>query len=225
MAALTPTSVIKRFPLGDRFLVTVRATSGASANPADEYIAIPGLSWIDAVVGYVPIGTSAQGTAASGTVVFSAADPTDQDTITVDGIVYTIENGALTDYDVDMSTTEATMAANFAAAINRTGTPGTTYSLAIAAHPTVRASVNSATVTLTARSPGSAGNSITLSESSTGATVSGATLAGGADAGAQAVFAKNAQGTGQTEGAHPGKLGLEFGGVSVLFELTVIGRP
>lgn len=224
MAALTPTAVTKREPLGDRYLVTVRATSGSSANPADEYIVIPGLSWIDAVVGYAPIGTSNAATAATGTVVFSATDPTDQDTITVDGIVYTIENGALTDYDVDMSTTETTMAANFAHAINRTGTPGTTYSSAIAAHPTVRASVNSATVTLTARVPGVAGNSITLAESSTGATVSGATLTGGADAGVAAVFTKNAQGTGQTEGAHPGKLGVEFGGVSVLFEVTVIGR-
>lgn len=224
MAALTPTSVTKRLPVGDRFQVTVRATSGSSANPADEYIVIPGLSWIDAVVGHVPIGTAAGATAATGTVVFSAADPTDQDTITVDGIVYTIENGALTDYDVDMSTTEATMAANFAHAINRTGTPGTTYSLAIAAHPTVRATVDTATVTLIARQPGTAGNSITLAESSTGATVSGATLTGGSDAGAFGVFKKNANGTGQTEGAHPGRLAVEFSAASILFEVTVIGR-
>lgn len=225
MAAITPTAVTRREPIGDRFLVTVRATSGSTASPADEYITIPGLSWIDAVVGYVPIGTSATGTAATGTVVFSATDPTDQDTITVDGIVYTIENGVLGNtYDVDMSTTETTMAANFAAAINRSGTPGTDYSPGIAAHPTVKATVNSATVTLTARIPGTAGNSITLAESSTGATVSGATLTGGSDAGVFATFAKNAQGTGQTEGAHPGKLGIEFSGTSVLFEVTVIGR-
>lgn len=225
MAALTPTVVLKREPLGDRMLVTVRATSGASANPSDEYIDIPGLSWIDAVVGVVPFGTSAVAAAATGTVTFSATDPTDQDTITVDGVVYTIENGALTSYDVDMSTTENTMAANFAAAINRTGVPGTAYSDAIAPHPTVKASVAANVVTLTARVPGAGGNAITLAKSSTGATVSGATLSGGSDAVTDVALVKNGSGTGATPGANPGNLGVEFGAASVLFEVTVIGRP
>lgn len=225
MAALTTTAVTKRLRLGDRLLVTLRATSGSSANPADEYIDVPGLSSIDAVLGWAPIGTSAVAAAATGTVTFSATDPTDQDTITVDGIVYTIENGALTSYDVDMSTTENTMAANFAAAINRTGTPGTTYSDTIAAHPTVKAVAATNVVTLTARNPGAGGNAITLTEASTGATASGATLTGGSDAVSFAAFKKNASGTGNTEGANPGNLGVEFGAVSVLFEVTVIGLP
>lgn len=103
MAALTPTAVTKRFRLGDRFLVTVRATSGSGANAADEWIAVPGLSLIDAIVGWAFIGTAP-----------------------ADGV---------------------------------------------------------------------------------------------------AAFKKNAQGTGQTEGAHPGDLGAEFAGASAVFEVTVIGRP
>jgi len=224
MAALTTTELVKRLPIGDRMLKIFRATSNATAGAADEYI-VTGLSVIDAIVSWTAIGQSALSIAATGTVTFSATDPTDQDTVTVDGIVYTIENGALTSYDVDMSTTENTMAANFAAAINRTGTPGTNYSDTIAAHPTVKASVAANVVTLTARVPGAAGNAITLAKSSTGATVSGATLTGGADGVSAANFRKNASGTGNTEGANPGKLGVEFAAPSVLFEVTVIGRP
>ncbi len=224
MAALTVTELVKREPIGDRMLKIFRATSNATAGTADEYI-VTGLSQIDAVLSWVPIGQSAVPIAASGAVTFSAADPTDQDTITVDGIVYTIENGALTSYDVDMSTTENTMAANFAAAINRTGTPGTNYSDTIAAHPTVKAVAAANVVTLTARVPGAAGNAITLTEASTGATVSGATLTGGADAVSAGVFRKNARGTGVAEGVNPGALGVEFGAPSVLFEVAVIGRP
>jgi len=56
MAALTRTEIVKRFPLGDRSLRTIRATSGAGANPADEYI-VTGLSYIDAIVGWAVVGT------------------------------------------------------------------------------------------------------------------------------------------------------------------------
>lgn len=119
---------------------------------------------------------------ATQTVTFIATDPTAADTITVDGIVYTIAAvPADFAYEVDLNTTETTMAANFAAAINNTGTIGTTYSNGIAAHPTVKASVNGAVVTLTAREPGRHGNDITLAVSSTGATGGGTTLTGGRD--------------------------------------------
>jgi phage tail sheath gpL-like len=225
MAALTTVELIKRLPIGDRFIKTFRATSNATASTADEYIKT-GLSWIDAVVSWVPIGQSALSIAATGTVTFIPTDPTDEDKITVDGIVYTIQAGALSNYDVALSTTEATMAANFAAAINRNDVQGSTkYASNIAAHPTVKASVSTAVVTLTARVPGAAGNAITLTTNSTGATVSGATLTGGADGVAAGIFRKNASGTVATEGANAGNLGIEFAAPSVLFEITVIGKP
>lgn len=224
MAALTPTELTKRLPLGDRMVKTIRATTG-SAGAADEWI-VTGLSDIDAILGVNIIGQSGVPAAATGTVTFIATDPTDEDTITVDGIVYTIQDGTLADYDVDMSTTEATMAANFAAAINRDDVQGSTaYSTNIAAHPTVRASVAGAVVTLTARVPGSGGNAITLAESSTGATVSGANLTGGSDSPSSVVFRKNAQGTGQAEDSSLGDLAVESAAASVTFEVTVLGRP
>lgn len=124
------------------------------------------------------------GVAASGTIVCTSSDPSDGDTITVDGIVYNIETGTIdaNAYHVDQSATEATMATNIKKAINDEGTRGTDYSVGIAAHRTVRATVNSATVTLTALTPGTWGNAITLATSNgTAFTVSGATLTGGED--------------------------------------------
>lgn len=121
---------------------------------------------------------------ASQTVTFDAADPTDEDTITVGGIVYLIQDTAAPGdflYELDMSTTEATMATNFAEAINNTGTPGTNYSKGIAAHPDVSATRSGAVVTLTARAAGRAGNLITLAGGGSGATLGGATLEGGRD--------------------------------------------
>lgn len=226
MAALTATELTKRLPLGDRMVKVFRATSGATANAADEYITT-GLHKIEAILGLVVIGTSAAPVRATGTVTFSATDPTETETITVDGIVYVINATPATTgaYSVDLNTTEATMAANFAAAINRTGTAGTDYSLYIGGHPSVYATVASAVVTLTARVPGVVGNAITLAAAGGSTTVSGATLTGGADSVAAGNFIKNAQGTGQTADSTMGALGIEFGAPSVTFEVTVLGRP
>lgn len=225
MAALTATDLALRLPLGNRVVKSFRATSGATANAADEYITT-GLRKIDAVLGLVVIGTTAAPVAATGTVTFTATDPTDEDTITVDGVIYHIQAGTLVDYDVALSNTEATLAANFAHAINRDSAQGNSvYSANTAKHPTVSASVSTAVVTLTARVPGVGGNSITLAKSSTGCTVSGATLTGGADAVVTGNFIKNALGTGQTADSTMGALGIEFGAPSVLFEVTVLGLP
>lgn len=56
MAAVSVTEVTKRLPVGDRVMQTFR-TSALGDNSATEWIAT-GLSWIDAVVGVVPIGTA-----------------------------------------------------------------------------------------------------------------------------------------------------------------------
>lgn len=231
MAKLTASAVIRREPVGDRFLQTLRATSG-SAGAADEWVDFKehGLIEIDALLGVAIIGTSPLGevapVAATGTVTFPATNPTETETITVGGIVYTINATPSTAglYSVDLSDTEATLAANFAAAINRTGTPGTDYSLYVAAHPDVKAAAVAGVVTLTARVPGSHGNAITLAVAGGSTTVSGATLSGGSDGVGGHSARKNAQGTGQTEGSTPGVVGVEFSAASVVFEITAIGR-
>lgn len=225
MAALTNSELIKRMPLGDRVLKTFRVTI-TTAGAADEFIDT-GLSHIDAVLGYSPIGTSATGTAATGSVIFSATNPTETETITVDGIEYVVNATPATTgaYSIDLSDTENTLAANFKNAINRTGTAGTDYSLYIAAHPTVSASGAAATITITARRPGSAGNAITLAAAGGSTTVSGATLTGGTDPVCNVSFVKNAEGTGVTADTDPGALGIECPVASAVIEVTVIGRP
>lgn len=56
MAALTATKKAL-LPIGDKVLATFGFTI-ANANAADEWIQCAGLSWIEAVVGVVPIGTA-----------------------------------------------------------------------------------------------------------------------------------------------------------------------
>ena len=244
MAKLTGTAVTRRLPIGDRFMQTVRATSGGGASAADEWVDFKefGLVQIDAlvgapvVIGTAPLGDSASTptapTRATATVTFNATDPSDEDTITVNGRVYTIQGGTITAdaYDVDLDATEATMAANFATAINDDGVPGTQYSAGVSPHPDVYAEVAGAVVTLTSRVAGTQGNALTLAASDDGVsvTISGATFSGGTDGdvavnvGANA--RKNAQGTGQAEGSTLGVVGVEFSAASVVFEITAIGR-
>lgn len=228
MAALTQTRLIDRLPVGNEFMTTVRATSGAAAGAADEWIDFRtlGFQTISAMVGWMAVGQSAVGAKATGTVTFSATNPTETETITVDGIEYVINATPATTgaYSVDLSDTEATLAANFKDAINRGATAGTDYSLYIAAHPSVVASGGAAIITLTARVRGADGNAITLAAAGGSTTVSGATLTGGADPVTSGVFRMNAEGTGQTEGTHMGRVGVEFAAASVLFELTILGR-
>lgn len=226
MGALTTVEQVKRLPIGDRMLKTFRATSNATVNTADEYITT-GLRQIDAVVGLIVFGTTAAPVAATQTVTFSATNPTDGEVIVVGGVTYVINASVATTgaYSVLLSNTEATQAANFAAAINRTATAGTTYSLYVPQNPLVSAVAATAVVTLTARVPGAAGNAITLTASGGSTVVGGATLTGGADSVAGGNFVKNALGTGQTAGSTLGALGIEFGAPSVLFEVTVIGIP
>ena len=239
MAALTGTRILKRSRIGDRMVEVWQATV-ANASAADEWIATA-LSSIEGVFGHVILGTAPLGdsssvptapVAATQTLTFNATDTTDADTITVNGVVYTINTSVSTTgaYSVLIDATEATQAANFAAAINRTGTPGTTYSLYVAENPDVSASVNSAVVTLTARVPGTVGNALTLAASDDGSsvTVGGATLSGGLDANAAvnvgANFVLNAQGTGVAAGTNLGDLGVELSAAATL-QVTVFGKP
>lgn len=237
MAALSGTQLLKRSRLGDR-MVEVWQAAVSNTAASDEWIATR-LSKLEGVLGWSVIGTAPLGdsssvptapVAATQTVTFIATDPTDADTITVNGVVYTINSTVSTTgaYSVLLDATETTMAANFAAAINRTGTPGTDYSLYVAENPDVSASVASAVVTLTARVPGTVGNALTLAASSTGATVGGATFSGGLDANAAvnvgSNFVLDAQGTGVTAGTNPGDLGVELSSAATI-QVTVFGRP
>lgn len=228
MGSLTATEVTSRSRIGDRFMSTWRFTAG-SADQAADYLTT---NWmmIDAIVSVVPIGSdppvSRLAVAATGTVTFPAANPTDTETITINGVVYTINTVVATTgaYSVLLSNTENTQAANFLAAINRTGVPGTAYSLYVPENPDVVASGAANIITLTARVRGTGGNAITLAVAGGSTTVSGATLTGGIDAKAGINIRKNAKGTGVTEGVDPGFIGVEVTEASGVYELTAIGR-
>lgn len=127
---------------------------------------------------------------ASGTLTGTAAN---NDTITVGSIVYKWTNGS-----VDTGTPAGTLAnpwlvalgasntialSNMSAAINDTGTAGTTYSTALTAHTDVTAtSSSSTTLVVRAIATGSAGNAIATTETGAALAWGGATLSGGGSA-------------------------------------------
>lgn len=234
MAALTDTKLIKRLPLGDRAIRTFRATTNATPANGTEWIAT-GLSDIDAILGVSIIGQSAGAAAAApvaaSITVVADAVAADTDTVTIDGIVYTY-TATLTavagPYEVEGGADKTASIANLAAAINDSGTRGTTYGLATPPHPTVSAAAAAGTLTLTARVPGTVGNGIVVAGDDTGWTFNTPT-AGGLDPAESltpsVVFRKNAQGTSVAEDTNLGDLGVESAVASVVFEVTVLGRP
>jgi hypothetical protein len=119
---------------------------------------------------------------ATGTITSSGTNVTANDTVTINGKVYTFVAAPTVEGDVDIGASAAATLDNLKAAINHTGTEGTDYVCA-AAHPTVTATTNTDTVqTLEAITAGTAGNALTLAEVAATLTVSAATLLGGGDA-------------------------------------------
>lgn len=108
--------------------------------------------------------------------------PNDGETVTVNGKVYTFQT-VLTNVDghvlisvVDVETTLN----DFIAAVMLGAGAGTAYATSTTLHPTVAAVAGAgSTVGLTAKTAGSAGNALTLANTVTGASVTGATFAGG----------------------------------------------
>ena len=120
------------------------------------------------------------GAYASGTVTFSGA-PSNNDTVTVNGVVYTFKTTPAAARDVAIGATSALAAEYLAAAINADPSlVGTGFYSTTTAHTTCIASASGAVVTVYARAHGTAGNSFTLAESGSSTTVSGANLSGGA---------------------------------------------
>jgi hypothetical protein len=121
----------------------------------------------------------------------ASANVADGDTVTIDTVTYTFESGSLdaasgTAVEVKLGADVNESMANLLAAINATGTSGTTYGAGATRHPTVhavRAPSDPNIFFAYARTGGVAGNSIAIAESSaTLVWLGGATaLSGGAD--------------------------------------------
>lgn len=124
-----------------------------------------------------PIG----GAYTSQTVTFSTAAPANNDTVTVNGVVYTFKTGSLlAARDVAAGATHLAAAQNFCDAVNASPTTvGTTFYSTTTANAYAVATIVAGVVTLSAKLHGTAANSYTLAKSGANIAVGGATFAGG----------------------------------------------
>jgi hypothetical protein len=121
---------------------------------------------------------------ASATITNNGTNVSDADTVTVNGQAYRFKTTMAAAYDVQIGTTNLLSMANLALAINATGVAGTNYYTGTLALPNIGASLSASSlvVTVTAITPGTAGNAYTLAKSSTNTSVSGAVFTGGVNA-------------------------------------------
>ena len=124
--------------------------------------------------------------AATASLSFSGAGPTDGQTAVVDGTTYTFKTtltASTTAGQVLIGASGTATANNLAEAINHGANGGTDYGSLTVIDPNVTAAALGGVVTLTQKSGviGTAGNAFTLSSTATNTTVSGATFTGGVD--------------------------------------------
>lgn len=131
---------------------------------------------------------SGQGTtpavAATGTVTFTE-NPADGDTLKIGSTTYTFKTSPAAVNDVAIQTTVYETAQNLADVIN--GDSGEAYAGTTSPSLDVSAEVEAGVMTLTARTPGTGGNSLALVQTGDFANVSGATLSGGVNSSTSSV--------------------------------------
>lgn len=113
---------------------------------------------------------------------YTPATDVEDETVTIDGKVYTWKNSPSADGEVDVSATDSTAAENLAAAINLSAGAGTKYGVSMTGNARVFAEANGDVVTVYARTLDSTiGDAIEVAETAAGSWAGGATeLAGGA---------------------------------------------
>lgn len=122
------------------------------------------------------------GTKAAGTLTLSGNAVADE-TVTIGTRVYTFKASPSAADQIKVGSDAADTILNIVAAINGAAGSGTLYGTGTLPHATVTAEDGAGdTVVLTAKSTGTAGNSIATSETMTNASFGSATLAGGVDA-------------------------------------------
>lgn len=133
---------------------------------------------------------SGQGTtpavAATGTVTFTFTEnPSDSDTLKIGSTTYTFKTSPAAVNDVAIKGTVYETAQNLADVIN--GDSGEAYAGTTSPSLDVSAEVEAGVMTLTARTAGTAGNSLALVQTGDFANVSGATLSGGVNSSTSSV--------------------------------------
>jgi hypothetical protein len=171
--ATTATSV----PVTDTGLIAETGASGIISRVGYEFA--NDLASIN-VAGSLPKLVSAN-VAATGTLDATASAIGDGDTVTLGGVVYTFETGAINvAYEVLVGASDSDSLDNLIAAINAAAGAGTTYGTGTVQNPYVSAAAGAGdTVTLTARTTGQSGNLIATTTTIAAATLA-ATLSGGA---------------------------------------------
>jgi hypothetical protein len=119
--------------------------------------------------------------AAASETLTNATNFLDTETVTIDGKVYTFQT-TLTNVDgnVQIGASVALSHENLRRAINLDGVAGTNYAAAMTLHPTVSATDTATTTVVTAKTAGTAGNAIAVSEGTATGSWGAATLSGGA---------------------------------------------
>lgn len=139
-------------------------------------------SKLEQAVIYAEKTASGDSVKATGTLTSDATNVSANDTVTIGGYVYTFVATPSAPFQVDIGGTAAATLDNLKAAINDSGTAGTTYGTGTYAHPSVTATTNTDTTQVVeARLGGANGNAIATTESSSHLSWGAATLASGDD--------------------------------------------
>jgi hypothetical protein len=142
------------------------------------------LSPVTAIYEHIAVGPI-NAVAASNILTSNNTNVSNLDTVTVNGKIYTFKTTmTATEGEIKIGADADASLLNLARAINNSGgTPVTDYQVA-AAHPTVSSSATVSgghTITLSARTKGTAGNALTLAEVAVTLTITGALFTGGID--------------------------------------------
>jgi phage tail sheath protein FI len=152
-------------------LVLTAAADGPGGNAIAtlESMADPANAFDGAALGATSLGRGPAGVLAAQATLRIVSQPAPGQTFTINGRTYTFEaNGALTDVDgnIEIGAAIAATRLNIINAINLGGAPGTGYAASTTANADVMAAAGATAtaIVLEARTPGAAGNSITLAE-------------------------------------------------------------
>lgn len=139
---------------------------------------------IENMVAIMPGATMTQsgGTAASGTITFATAASAPNDTVTVNGVVFTCKASPATAYEFAPGANFTASAQNLAAVLQASTDPAVAAASYSVAGAVITVKYGSKLQYGTAGKQSTEGNTFTLAKSGTNVTVSGATLSGGANA-------------------------------------------
>lgn len=179
----TPVDTAKPWRKGtpNSFTLTVRAVEYPyTVTEVDDKVIKRGDTRVYVAADAVEIAAATQDIAATNLLTL-IGQPTDGQTVTINGKVYTFQT-ALTNTDghILIGIDAETSLDNLVAAINLASGAGTSYATLTTVHTTVSAVDGSGTtVALIAKTAGEGGNALTLATNITGATVTAAMFAGG----------------------------------------------